>query len=378
MKLIYFIRAKLNYLIYQIIIRPLVFLWEAETAHNQLKKMGLGVGKFSIGRFVIKVLFHFQNKALFTVVDGIKYDNPVGLSAGFDKDGELADIYPLIGFGFAELGSFTGDVCPGNPGVGLRLFRLVKSKSILVWYGLNNMGAEAISERLRGVGFKIPIGISVAKTNNNAVFNLQASIKDYQKTIHEFKDIGDYYTINISCPNTLDGEPFVDAGNLDTLLGSLDSVKQDNKPVYLKMAADLGEDEVNVIVDLCLDHKVDGLVLTNLTKPSLNNEYHKEELIFNRGALSGLPVQRISTEMVRHVYQRTRGELTIIGVGGIFNADDAYEKITSGANLVEMITGMIYEGPQVVGEINRGLVELLRKDGFSSIEEAVGSRNPLL
>jgi dihydroorotate dehydrogenase len=240
------------------------------------------------------------------------------------------------------------------------------------------MGAEAISERLRGVGFKIPIGISVAKTNNNAVFNLQASIKDYQKTIHEFKDIGDYYTINISCPNTLDGEPFVDAGNLDTLLSSLDSVKQDNKPVYLKMAADLGEDEVNVIVDLCLDHKVDGLVLTNLTKPSLNNEYHKEELIFNRGALSGLPVQRISTEMVRHVYQRTRGELTIIGVGGIFNADDAYEKITSGANLVEMITGMIYEGPQVVGEINRGLVELLRKDGFSSIEEAVGSRNPLL
>jgi dihydroorotate dehydrogenase len=378
MKLIYFIRAKLNYLIYQIIIRPLVFLWEAETAHNQLKKMGLGVGKFSIGRFVIKVLFHFQNKALFTVVDGIKYDNPVGLSAGFDKDGELADIYPLIGFGFAELGSFTGDVCPGNPGVGLRLFRLVKSKSILVWYGLNNMGAEAISERLRGVSFKIPIGISVAKTNNNAVFNLQASIEDYQKTIHEFKDIGDYYTINISCPNTLDGEPFVDAGNLDTLLGSLDSVKQDNKPVYLKMAADLGEDEVNVIVDLCLDHKVDGLVLTNLTKPSLNNEYHKEELIFNRGALSGLPVQRISTEMVRHVYQRTRGELTIIGVGGIFNADDAYEKITSGANLVEMITGMIYEGPQVVGEINRGLVELLRKDGFSSIEEAVGSRNPLL
>lgn len=311
------------------------------------------------------------------MVDGINYDNPIGLSAGFDKDGELTDAYPLIGFGFAELGSFTGDVCPGNPGVGRRLFRLIKSKSILVWYGLNNQGAEAIAKRLQGKEFNIPIGINTAKTNNSVNFVLQISIDDYLKTVNEFSNIGHYYTINISCPNTQDGEPFVNRENLEALLSALDEVKQENKPLYIKIAADLATDEVDTIVDTCLQHKVDGLVLTNLAKPSMSNEYLKEELTFDKGALSGLPVQRLSTNVVRHVYQRTRGKITIIGVGGVFNADDAYEKITSGANLIEMVTGMIFEGPQVIGEINRGLVKLLKKDGFSSIEEAVGSRNPL-
>jgi len=377
MKLVYALRGKINYLFYRWIMRPLIFLWEAEEAHNKLKQFGLLFSSSVFGRRLLKALFYYQHTSLNTTVDGVKYDNPIGLSAGFDKDGELTDIYPLMGFGFAELGSFTGDVCPGNPGVGRRLFRLVKSKSILVWYGLNNQGAEAIAKRLKHKNFKIPIGISAAKTNNSSDFDLQDSIDDYLKTVDEFTDIGDYYTINISCPNTQDGEPFVDQKNLETLLSALDKVKQEGKPVYIKMAADLEEGEINTIVDVCLKHKVDGLVLTNLTKPSMNSEHLKEELTFDKGALSGIPVQRISTNMVRHVYQRTRGKITIIGVGGVFSADDAYEKITSGANLIELITSMIFEGPQVVGEINRGLVDLLKKDGFSSIEKAVGSRNPL-
>jgi dihydroorotate dehydrogenase len=377
MKLVYVLRGQINYWFYRAI-RPLIFLWSGEEAHNKLKKVGLLLASNSLGRSILRVLFYYQHKSLNTTVDGVKYDNPIGLSAGFDKDGELTDAYPLMGFGFAELGSFTGDVCPGNPGVGRRLFRLVKSKSILVWYGLNNQGAQAIAKRLKDKKFKIPIGISAAKTNNFADFDLQDSIDDYLKTVNAFTDIGHYYTINISCPNTQDGEPFVDKKNLNTLLDALDQVKQETKPVYVKMAADLEEGEINTIVDTCLKHKIDGLVLTNLTKPSMNNEYLKEELTFDKGALSGLPVQRISTKVVRHVYQRTRGKITIIGVGGVFSADDAYEKITSGANLIELITGMIFEGPQVIGEINRGLVDLLKKDGFSSIEQAVGSRNPLL
>ena len=377
MRLIYIIRAKVNYLIYRFVIRPLIFLWEAEHAHNQLKKFGLLLSNNVLGRRLLKALFYFSHPSLKTTVDGVSYDNPIGLSAGFDKDGELTEAYPLMGFGFAELGSFTGDVCPGNPGVGRRLFRLVKSKSILVWYGLNNQGAEAIAKRLKDKSFKIPIGISAAKTNNSADFDLQASIDDYLKTVNEFKDIGSYYTINISCPNTQDGEPFVDKQNLDALLKALDQVKQESKPVYVKLAADLELAEIDLIIDACMKYKVDGVVLTNLTKPSQSDEYLKSELTFDKGALSGLPVQRISTNVVRHVYQKTRGELTIVGVGGVFNADDAYEKITSGANLIEMITGMIFEGPQVIGEINRGLVDLLKKDGFSSIEAAVGSRNPL-
>ncbi|MDC9715205.1 MAG: quinone-dependent dihydroorotate dehydrogenase [Gammaproteobacteria bacterium] len=376
-KLIYALRSLINNLLYRWIVRPIIFLWEAEKAHNKLKQFGLLFASNKFGRGVLKALFYYQHSSLNTTVDGIKYDNPIGLSAGFDKDGELTDAYPSIGFGFAELGSFTGDRCAGNPGVGRRLFRLIKSKSILVWYGLNNQGAVAIAKRLKSKKFSIPIGINAAKTNDSDYFDLQTSIDDYLKTLGEFKDIGSYYTINISCPNTQDGEPFVERENLDALLSALDKVKQACKPVYVKMAADLTTDEINTIVDTCLEHKVNGLVLTNLTKPSMSGEYFKEELTFDKGALSGLPVQRISINMIRHVYQRTHGEITIIGVGGVFNAQDAYEKITAGANLVEVITGLIFEGPQVIGEINRGLVELLKKDGFSSIEEAVGSRNLL-
>ena len=152
-----------------------------------------------------------------TRVDGISYRNPVGLSAGFDKDGELTKIYPSLGFGLAELGSFTGEVCPGNPG--RRLFRMVKSKAIVVWYGLNNQGAEKISSRLKDVNFgKLRVGINAAKSNVTPEFVLSESIRDYIKTLTLFKDIGDYFTINISCPNTQDGEPFVDKNNLDALI----------------------------------------------------------------------------------------------------------------------------------------------------------------
>ena len=375
--LMFSLRAMLNGFVYRFILKPLIFLWAPEIAHNKSKSFGKIMSSNPFGRSVLRLLFFYQNKRLNTVVDGISYSNPVGLSAGFDKDGELTDAYPAMGFGFAELGSFTGEVCPGNPGVGRRLFRMPKSKSILVWYGLNNQGAVKISERLKDKKFSIPIGVNAAKSNLTAKFVLEDSIADYLKTMQAFDGIGDYFTINISCPNTQDCEPFVDKNNLEALLSAIKNARPENRPVYIKMAADLSETELDIIVDACLKFNMDGVVLTNLAKPEFNDEYIKEELTFNKGAMSGLPLQRISTSVVRHVYRRSRGKLTIIGVGGIFNAEDAYEKITSGANLVEMITGMIFDGPHVMGEINRGLVELLKKDGFDSIAEAVGSRNPL-
>ena len=264
---------------------------------------------------------------------------------------------------------------------------MVKSKSIVVWYGLNNFGAEKISKRLAGVDFgRLVVGINAAKSNVTPEFELQESIRDYLKTLTLFKDIGDYFTVNISCPNTQDGEPFVDKDNLEALLAAInDSIRPiTNKPIYIKLAADLNIDEINIIIDGCVKFNMDGVVLTNLAKPDVNQEHIAAEYPSNlgllpkgKGAMSGLPLQRISTDVVRHVYRRTRGSLTIIGVGGIFSAKDAYEKITSGANLLHMITTLIFDGPQNISEINRGLVKLLQEDGFSSIEEAVGSRNPL-
>lgn len=368
------------------IIRPLIFLMEPEQAHASLKRIGIILGSNGLTRGLTSLLFDYKHKSLETEVDGVSYRNPVGLSAGFDKDGELTKIYPSLGFGLAELGSFTGEVCPGNPG--RRLFRMLKSKAIVVWYGLNNQGAEKIATRLEDADFgRLRVGINAAKSNITPEFVLQDSIDDYLKTLKLFKDIGDYFTINISCPNTQDGEPFVDRDNLDALLEAVNAEIRPltDRPIYVKLAADLELEEIDIIVDACVDHGIDGFVLTNLAKPAMNEEHIPAEYPSNqgllpkgKGAMSGLPLQRISTDVIRHVYRRTGGKKTIIGVGGIFSAKDAYEKVTSGASLLHMITTMIFDGPQNINEINRGLVQLLQADGFSSIEEAVGSRNPLI
>jgi len=367
------------------VMRPMIFLMDPEQAHYSMKRIGVFLGSNIVTKAFTSLLFDYGHKSLNVEVDGIKYRNPIGLSAGFDKDGELTKIYPNLGFGLAELGSITGEICPGNPGK--RLFRMVKSKSIVVWYGLNNMGAEKLSARLEGQKFgRLRVGINAALSNMSSEFDLDSSIADYLKTMTLFKDIGDYYTVNISCPNTQEGEPFVDRASLDALLTAINTHIRPitNKPIYVKLAADMSVDEIDTIVDACVEHKMEGVVCTNLAKPKYNTEHRPEEypttkglLPAGKGAMSGLPLQRISTNVVRHVYRRTRGQLTIIGVGGIFNARDAYEKITSGASLCHMITTMIFDGPQNINEINRGLVKLLKADGFSTIAEAVGSRNPL-
>ena len=367
------------------VMRPMIFLMDPEQAHYSMKRIGVFLGSNFITKAFTSLLFDYGHKSLNVEVDGIQYRNPIGLSAGFDKDGELTKIYPNLGFGLAELGSITGEICPGNPGK--RLFRMVKSKSIVVWYGLNNMGAEKLSARLKGQKFgRLRVGINAALSNMSSEFDLDSSIADYLKTMTLFKDIGDYYTVNISCPNTQEGEPFVDRASLDALLTAINTHIRPitNKPIYVKLAADMSVEEIDTIVDACVEHKMEGVVCTNLAKPKYNTEHRPEEypttkglLPAGKGAMSGLPLQRISTNVVRHVYRRTRGKLTIIGVGGIFNARDAYEKITSGASLCHMITTMIFDGPQNINEINRGLVKLLKADGFSTIAEAVGSRNPL-
>ncbi len=366
-------------------IRPLIFMMEPEQAHRTLKQVGVFLGNNKVLRKLTGLLYDYSHESLNIEVDGINYRNPIGLSAGFDKDGELTKIYPSLGFGLAELGSFTGEVCPGNPGK--RLFRMKKSKSIVVWYGLNNEGAVKISQRLSGENFgDLRVGINAANSNLTPEFVLEDSISDYLKTMKLFKDIGDYYDVNISCPNTQDGEPFVNKDNLDALLIAINKEIRpiSDKPIYVKLAADMTLEEINIIVDACMEHGMDGVVCTNLAKPEFNSEHRSEEYPTNKGllprgkgAMSGLPLQRISTNVIRHVYRRTRGQLTIIGVGGIFTARDAYEKITSGASLCHMITAMIFDGPQAMNEINRGLVKLLKADGFDSISQAVGSRNPL-
>ena len=210
----------------------------------------------------------------------------------------------------------------------------------------------------------MPFGVSVAKTNCRETVDDRAGRDDYVYSLREFnsRNLGAYYTLNISCPNAYGGQPFSRPRAFEMLLKGCDSLHI-RKPVFVKLSPDLTKRNVDAIIEISMRHKVDGFVISNLTKRHDIGE----------GGLSGKAVERSANEMLKYVYRKTKGRFVLIGVGGIFSAEDAYQKIRYGASLVELITGMIYQGPNLISEINIGLVELLKRDGFRSIKEAVGS-----
>jgi dihydroorotate dehydrogenase len=358
--------AKIIGFLYRKALKPVLFLFDAEKIHDLFVRVGGFLGKYKITRWKTRWLFAYQNPRLEQTVLDIKFANPVGLSAGFDKDAKLTDIMPEVGFGFEEVGSITGEPCEGNPKP--RLWRLPKLKSLVVHYGLKNEGCEAIAARLAGEKSRIPIGINVAKTNNVECADTEKGIADYAKAFAAFayEGIGDYFTVNISCPNTYGGEPFTDPTRLDALLTRLDAIPT-AKPIFLKLSPDVIGEKLDALIDVCSRHRVHGFVCTNLTK-----EKPVETDIRLKGGLSGMLVQRLSDDQISYIYKKCGKKFVIIGVGGIFSAEDAFRKIQLGATLVELVTGMIYQGPQLVGEINRGLVKLMDKNGFKNISDAVG------
>ena len=300
---------------------------------------------------------------------GMHFSNPIGLAAGFDKDALLTDILPSVGFGFEEIGSITGEPCQGNPKP--RLWRLKRSRSLVVYYGLKNEGCEKVSARLHQKKFKIPIGTNIAKTNSPGTVETTAGISDYVKAFRQLVDVGQYFTINISCPNTFGGELFTEPDRLDQLLSAIDLVPT-KKPIFLKLSPDLKEEQLEAILQICKHHRVNGFICSNLTKIR-DTEKINDEAIPSWGGISGKAVEDLSNAQIRFIYKKMGNEYAIIGCGGIFSAEDAYVKIKAGASLVQLITGMIFEGPQLISEINRGLVQLLKKDGFQSIVEARGA-----
>ncbi|MBI2632340.1 quinone-dependent dihydroorotate dehydrogenase, partial [Candidatus Pacearchaeota archaeon] len=289
------------------------------------------------------------------------FKNPVGLSAGFDKNAELINILPSIGFGFMEVGSITARQCEGN--VGIRLKRLPKKKSIWVNMGLNNKGANAISNKLKNKKFKVPIGISIAKTNCKETTDTEKGINDYIETIKIFesKNIGDFFVLNISCPNSYGGQTFHNPGLYERLLKEIVKIKI-KKPIFVKLSPDLSKKNIDKIINISDKYIIKGFVCSNLTKK------HS----FRKGGLSGKAVEEKANRMIKYIYKKTRGKFIIIGVGGIFSAEDAYKKIKLGASLVELITGLIYQGPGLISKINSEIVKLLNQDNYSNIKEAIG------
>lgn len=364
----YSMRASILGFLYKKVWKPILFRFDPEQVHDSMTRLGVALGRFAAGKVLIKMLFNYQNAMLRQTIRGIEFENPIGLSAGFDKNAELTDILPSVGFGFAEVGSITGEPCEGNPRP--RLWRLPKSQSLGVYYGLKNDGCEEISARLSEKRFAIPVGASVAMTNCLANLELDRVIDDYAKAFRAMEPIARYITVNISCPNTLGGQPFVDLGNLDRLFHRLDAIPT-TKPVFIKLSPDMSRPELDALLDAAERHCIDGIVCANLTKrrdgPSV-----VDANVPKVGGLSGKPVKDVSDELLAHIYRRAGQRFILVGSGGVFSAEDAYRKIKNGASLVQLITGMIFEGPQLVGEINRGLVELLKRDGYGNIREAIG------
>lgn len=356
---------------YRGLLKPVFFTQDPEKVHDRMTGFGAALGRSGLGRALTRALFSFEHPSLVQTVAGLRFSNPVGLAAGFDKDALLTDILPDVGFGFAEVGSVTGEASRGNSGQ--RLWRLPKSQSLVVYYGLKNRGCEEIASRLKGKTFRFILGISVAKTNSPDTVEEAAGIADYLKAYRTFLEagVGNYVTVNISCPNAYGGEPFTDPGKLDRLLSALSAVKK-RVPVFLKLPAELPKAQVDEIVDVAGRYGVDGFVCTNLAKSRQNGNI-KEADVPKVGGLSGKVVEPLANDLLSYLYPKVRGRFVLIGVGGIFSAEDAYRKVRLGASLVQLITGMIYRGPQLISQINVGLVELLRRDGFENIAQAVGA-----
>jgi len=348
---------------YRSFIRPVFFMFDAEKIHNLFISIGTFLGGNKMTKFITREMFDYQDKALEQEIFRIRFRNPIGLAAGFDKHAVMISIMEDVGFGFSEVGSVTRLQCSGN--LGNRMKRLVKERSIWINFGLNNKGADATYNGLKGRRFEIPYGVSAAKTNCIETVNEEVAIRDYVYTLNKFKDLGNYLTINISCPNAFGGQPFSNPELFERLMKEVDGLKI-RKPIFVKMSPDLTLDNLDKILSISKKHNVQGFICTNLIK---NGDK-------SGGGYSGKMVERKSNEMIKHVYSKTKKwnkKVIVIGCGGIFSAEDAYKKIRFGASLVQLITGMIYEGPSLIGGINEGLIRLMRKDGFKSIAEAVGA-----
>lgn len=362
--------------IYSKAAKPLLFKQKPDTVHTRLLQTGSRLQRVRAVRSLVRGVWAYENSTVLEQeVLGIRFRNPIGLSAGFDKNFELLPMLKSIGFGFMEGGSLTSKPCTGNPKPWF--YRLPKTKSIVVYAGLANQGVAQIIHRIKSYDSAtftdFPLNISVAKTNSKATASEAGAIADYVGSLLQIQKaaVGDIITLNISCPNTYGGEPFTTPGSLEHLLQKVDELHM-SQPVFIKMPADLAWADFDQLLDVAARHQVAGITISNLAKDRGQAKLMDPLPETIRGGLSGKPTWELSNNLIRQTYKKYRQRFVIIGVGGVFSAEDAYTKIKLGATLVELITGMIFEGPQLVGQINQGLVALLKRDGYRSIGEAIG------
>lgn len=361
---------------YRKLAKPLLFANHPDRVHEGMIRMAKGVQRVPLVKDVLKVWAYRNDAVLAQEIAGIRFRNPIGLSAGLDKNADTVGVMQAVGFGWMTAGSVTAVPCEGNPRPWFH--RLKNSRSLVVHVGLANRGAVAIARRIHSYPAKLfqnfPLNVSAAKTNSKEVVCDEDGIKDYctSLALMDTEPNVSMLEINISCPNTYGGEPFTTPKRLDALLTAVDQLRL-QKPVFVKMPISLPWTEYKALLAVIVKHKINGVSIGNLLKDRTKARLADELPPDIPGNLSGAPCRQISTELVRRTYRLYGKKLIIIGIGGVFSAEDAYEKIKAGASLVAMITGVIFEGPQVVGDINQGLVALLKADGYATIAEAVGT-----
>lgn len=352
--------------IYEKIIRPALFKINPETAHEfgiETLKSGLK-SKTAQEYFAKKFAADaFENLERF----GLNFKNPLGVAAGFDKNGIVVNQLAALGFGFTEVGTVTFNPQKGNEKP--RMFRLPEDKALINRLGFNNQGTEKVVERLKKLNRNCIVGVNIGK--NKDVPNGRA-IENYLKSFDLASTVADYIAVNVSSPNTPNLRELQKAENLGELLSKLQkrNTELSAKPLLVKIAPDLSEPEIEAIVDIAQRLKLSGIIATNTTIKRENLKTKIDET----GGLSGQPLRKISNEVISKIYKYSKGNLPIIGVGGVFTAEDAFEKIASGASLIQAYTGFIYQGFTFAHDINSGLHKILKGKGFKNLNEAIGSK----
>lgn len=363
-------------LVYRYIIKPILFLFPADKVHKGALNGGYFWGRFSFSRFILRTLFSYQSETLNQTLAGINFKNPIGLAAGFDYDADLIQITPALGFGFHTIGTITYGAYEGNPAP--MLGRLPKSKSLLVNKGFKNAGVKNVLTKVSGQKRTIPLGISISSTNR-PYESFEELIDEIVKAFEAVLSTNyfQYYELNISCPNLINIEhlpqKIEEPSGLKVLLDRLSKLNIQN-PVFIKMHLEKSVEETLALCQIAIGYPfIKGVILANLAKKRTNPAFDPDEIAkAGKGNFSGKPTESLSNNLISKVYERFGKKLVIIGCGGVFNGEDAYNKIKSGASLVQMITGMVYMGPQQIGVINREVDDLLKRDGYHSIHEAIG------
>jgi len=364
--------------IYKTFIRPWLFRKDPEESHERTLAL---LSHFGFFCGAIESFHRVENPRLRVKIGPLSFANPVGLAAGFDKNAVAPKVISAFGFGFMEVGAITAQAQPGNPKP--RLYRLPQDLALINRLGFNNEGAEALRTKLarmrsQGLLPTIPLGINIGRTK---IVETKDAVGDFLSCFEKLFPFGDFFTLNVSSPNTPHLRELQEKSLLTELLTAIQEKNYalgldhgiDPKPLFVKIAPDMELPQLDDIIEVVVRLKLTGIVATNAT--AFMREKLKSPVGKEPGGLSGRPIASAVTAIVSHIYRKASGRISIIGVGGIFSAEDAYDKIKAGADAIQIYTGWVYEGPGAVKRINQGLLKLLERDGLRVISEAVGIAN---